>query len=76
LALEAAPQGHTIFNVAAATSNMRESTDELLKRYLPGVRKKEDGLMDNWSGMDSNKAERILGFRAQHVWERYIRSPT
>lgn len=76
LALEAAPQGHTIFNVAAPTSNMRESTDELLKRYLPGVKKKEDGLMGNWSGMDSNKAERILGFRAQHVWERYIRSPT
>jgi nucleoside-diphosphate-sugar epimerase len=76
LALEAAPQGHTVINVAAATSNMREPTDELLKKYLPKVRKKEGGLIGNWSGMDSSKAERILGFRAQHVWERYIRGPT
>jgi nucleoside-diphosphate-sugar epimerase len=75
LALEAAPPGHTIFNVAAPTSNMREPTDELLKRYLPGVEKRHDRLTGNWSGMDSSKAERILGFHAQHVWERYIRSP-
>jgi nucleoside-diphosphate-sugar epimerase len=69
LGIEAAPPGHTIFNVGAPTSNMREPTDELLKRYLPGVRKNKTGLVGNWSGMDSGKAERILGFRAQHVWE-------
>jgi nucleoside-diphosphate-sugar epimerase len=69
LGLEAAPQGHTIFNVAARTSNMREPTDDLLKQFLPGVKKSKDGLVGNWSGMDSSKAERILGFRAQHVWE-------
>jgi len=74
LALEAAPPGHTIFNVAAPTSNMREPTDELLKRYLPTVKKREGRLVGNWSGMDSSKAERMLGFRAQHVWERYIQS--
>jgi nucleoside-diphosphate-sugar epimerase len=75
LALEAAPPGHTILNVAAPTSNMREPTDELLKRYLPGVKKCGNGLVGNWSGMNSGKAERMLGFRAQHVWERYIRNP-
>jgi nucleoside-diphosphate-sugar epimerase len=74
LALEAAPPGHTIFNVAAPTSNMRELTDELLKQYLPTVKKREDRLAGNWSGMDSSKAERMLGFRAQHVWEKYIPS--
>jgi nucleoside-diphosphate-sugar epimerase len=72
LALEAAPRGHTIFNVAAATSNMREPTDELLRQYLPTVKKREDKFVGNWSGMDSRKAERILGFRAQHVWEKYV----
>jgi nucleoside-diphosphate-sugar epimerase len=76
LALEAAPPGHSIFNVAALTSNMREPTDELLKHYLPTVKKKRHRLVGNWSGMDSSKAERILGFRAQHVWERYIASPS
>jgi nucleoside-diphosphate-sugar epimerase len=74
LALEAAPPGHTIFNVAAPTSNMREPTDELLQQYLPTVKKREDRLVGNWSGMDSSKAERMLGFRAQHVWEKYIPS--
>jgi nucleoside-diphosphate-sugar epimerase len=75
LALEAAPPGHSIFNVAAPTSNMGEPTDELLKQYLPTIKKKRHRLVGNWSGMDSSKAERILGFRAQHVWERYIRDP-
>jgi nucleoside-diphosphate-sugar epimerase len=75
LALEAAPPGHTVFNAAAQTSNMREPTDDLLKQYLPGVRKNKNG-SGNWSGMDSSRAERILGFRAEHVWERYIQSST
>jgi nucleoside-diphosphate-sugar epimerase len=72
LALDAAPRGHTVFNVAAPTSNMREPTDALLKQYLPTVKKNQDRLAGNWSGMDSSKAERILGFRAEHVWERYV----
>lgn len=75
LALEKAPHGHAIFNVAAPTSNMPVPTDALLERYLPSVKKKQDALKGNWSGMDSGKAERILGFRAQHVWERYVQSP-
>jgi len=70
LALEHAVPGHTILNIAAPTSNMREPTDELLSRYLPSVRKKRHDLVDKWSGMDSGKAEQLLGFRARHVWER------
>lgn len=76
LCLERAPPGHTIFNVAAPTSNMREPTDELLRQYLPAVKKGQSRLAGNWSGMDSSKAERMLGFRAQHVWERYVGSPS
>jgi nucleoside-diphosphate-sugar epimerase len=74
LGLEAAPAGHSIFNVAAPTSNMREPTDDLLKQYLPGVAKSKSGLVGNWSGMDSSKAGRILGFRAEHLWERYVQN--
>lgn len=76
LCLERAPPGHTIFNVAAPTSNMREPTDELLRQFLPAVKKSQSRLTGNWSGMDSSKAERMLGFRARHVWERYIGSPS
>lgn len=75
LALEAAPRGHTIFNAAAPTSNMREPTDDLLAQYLPSVEKAKDWLVGNWSGMDSSKAERVLGFRAQHLWESSIAKP-
>jgi nucleoside-diphosphate-sugar epimerase len=75
LGIEAAPPGHTVFNAAAPTSNMRQPTDDLLRQYLPGVKKNKNELVGNWSGMDSSKAERILGFRAQHVWERYSQSP-
>ncbi len=71
LGIEAAPPGHTVFNAAAPTSNMRELTDDLMERYLPGVKKNKHGLVGNWSGLDSSKAERILGFRAQHLWEGY-----
>jgi len=76
LGIEAAPPGHTVFNVAAPTSNMRESTDDLVKQYLPSVKKNKNELAGNWSGLDSSKAERILGFRAEHVWEKYIQGPS
>lgn len=72
LALEAARKGHHIFNIAAPSSNMREATDELLRRFLPNVPKSRNELTGNWSGMDSRKAERDLGFRARFLWERSL----
>lgn len=72
LALDLAPTGHHVFNIAAPTSNMKEPTDELLKQFLPTVSKKRSGLTGNWSGIDSSKSERELGFHAEHVWEKYL----
>jgi nucleoside-diphosphate-sugar epimerase len=72
LALEASPGGHTVLNVGAPTSTMREPTDELMKRFVPGVKKSKPELGRNWSGMDSTKAEALLGFRAEHTWEKYL----
>jgi nucleoside-diphosphate-sugar epimerase len=65
-------QGHIVFNVAARTSSMRQPTDELLRRFLPAVKKSRPELAGNWSGMDSSKAERELGFSAKHVWEENL----
>jgi nucleoside-diphosphate-sugar epimerase len=73
LAIEATLAGHRIFNVAAPTSNMREPTHELIRRFLPelqDIRGKQEG---NWSGIDSGRAERELGFRAVHTWERSLK---
>lgn len=72
LALEANFIGHEIFVVAAPTSTMDRPTDDLIREHLPGVRKNKEGLKGNWSGVDSSKAEKILGFKAQHVWKNYI----
>lgn len=72
LAIEATSQGHRVLNVAAPTSTMREPTGELIRRYVPGVKKVNEGLGGNWSGMDSTKAAQLLGFEAHHTWERYL----
>ena len=71
LGLESDISGHEVFNIAAPTSRMRESTDDLIRRFLPGIKTIKEDLTGNWSGLDSSKAETFLGFRAQHVWEKY-----
>lgn len=73
LALEAAERGHEIFLVAAPTSTMRQPTDELMRLYLPGVKKARQDLNGNWSGVNSTRAQELLGFEAKHVWENYLR---
>ncbi len=73
LALEAAVRGHEIFFVAAPTSTMRQPTDEIMRLYLPGVKKARQDLNGNWSGVNSTRAQELLGFEAKHVWENYLR---
>ena len=73
LALEAPRRGHERLIVAAPTSTVAEPTDELLRRYFPGVKKARSELRGNWSGVDSARARDVLGFEAQHVWEKYLR---
>ena len=73
LALDAPARGHEALIVAAPTSTVAEPTDELLRRYFPGVRKARPELGGNWSGVDSARARAALGFEARHVWEKYRR---
>ncbi|HEY1371547.1 MAG TPA: NAD(P)-dependent oxidoreductase [Candidatus Binatia bacterium] len=73
LALEAPLRGHQALIVAAPTSTVAEPTDELLRRYFPAVKKARADLRGNWSGVDSTRARDVLGFQAQHVWEKYLR---
>ena len=72
LAVEVDLGGHEVFNVAAPTSLMREPTTALLRRYAVEPRRLKRGLKGNWSAMDSAKAERVLGFRAEHEWQHYL----
>ena len=72
LALEAEYTGHEVMIVAAPRSSMKEPTDELIKQFLPSVQKTNPALTGNWSGVSSAKAERLLGFKAAHLWENYL----
>ncbi|HKA32559.1 MAG TPA: NAD(P)-dependent oxidoreductase [Candidatus Binatia bacterium] len=73
LGLETPRRGHTVLVAAAPTSTVAEPTDELLRRYFPGVKKARVALGGNWSGVDSTRAREVLGFQARHVWEKYLR---
>ena len=73
LGIESDLSGHEIFNISAPTSRMKEPTKDLIQRYLPGFKSVRKGLTGNWSGVDSSKAETLLRFKAQHVWEKYLR---
>jgi nucleoside-diphosphate-sugar epimerase len=67
LAVETNFSGHEAFNICAPKTMMKEPTVELVQRYLPGVKIVNSGPKDNWCGYAAGKAERILGFRAEHL---------
>lgn len=68
LALEADFFDHEPFNICASDTIMDTPTTKLGAKYLPQVQsvRKADG---RWSGYDTAKAEKILGFRAKHLLE-------
>ena len=51
---------------------MNLDTNDLIRKYLPEVKKIKEGLKGNWSCMASAKAEKVLGFHARHTWEKYL----
>jgi len=66
-AIEKDFRGHAAFNICAPTTIMKEDTEDLVARYLPGVKISTRGLRGNWSGYDVTRAETVLGFRATHL---------
>jgi nucleoside-diphosphate-sugar epimerase len=62
---------HEPFFIAAPNSFMKTPTAELMRKYFP-----ETPLPPDWAGtpslLSSAKAERVLEFRAQHLWESYF----
>lgn len=69
LALEKGLPGHHAYNVACSSSNMRESTSELAKRFFPGLTDVRMSPEGNWSGIDSSAAAKELGFVSSFRWE-------
>lgn len=73
LVLEAKFSGHEVMIVAAPTSSMHEPTDELIKKYLGQGIPKKSRPAGNWSGVNSTKAQKLIGFKAEHLWEQYLK---
>lgn len=66
LALEANFSGHQAFNVCAPDTIMDTPTADLLAKYPPRVKTMRNS-GGRWSGYETAKAERMLGFRAVHL---------
>jgi nucleoside-diphosphate-sugar epimerase len=69
LALEADFHNHQAFNICAPTTIMDAPTEDLVRRYLPGVERLKPGLQGNWCGYDTRKAALMLDFRARHLFQ-------
>jgi nucleoside-diphosphate-sugar epimerase len=71
LALTADVRGHEAMFTAAPNTFMKTPTTELMRRYYP-----ETPIPEDWDGTPSlittAKAERVIGFRALHLWESYF----
>jgi UDP-glucose 4-epimerase len=67
LALETARPGYEVYNIFAADTVMTRPNAELMAEVFPGVEVHgELGVNDSLTS--SAKAERLLGWRAQHSW--------
>jgi nucleoside-diphosphate-sugar epimerase len=73
LALEAKFKGHEVFIASARNNCMIQPTLVLIKKYLPKGAKIKQVAGSHWSCVDSSKARRVLGFKAQHVWQVHLK---
>lgn len=67
LALETARPGYEVYNIFATDTVMSRPNTELMAEVFPGVEVRGE-LGVNQSLTSSAKAERLLGWRAQHSW--------
>lgn len=72
LALEAKFNGHEVFIASAPKNCMIQPTRELVNQYLPRGAKFKKASGAHWSCVDSSKAQRMLGFKPQHIWQDYL----
>lgn len=71
LALSADLKGHEAFFIAAPNTFMKTPTADLVRKFYPET-KILDGLAGNRALLSSAKAEHMLGFHAEHLWESYF----
>jgi nucleoside-diphosphate-sugar epimerase len=72
LALEAKFYGHEVIIASAPMSCMIQPMRDLVAKYLPQGAEIRNVGGEHWSGVDSTKAHKLLGFRPGHVWQDYL----
>lgn len=72
LALEAKFRGHEVIIAAAPMSCMIQPMRDLVAEYLPKGAKIREFAGEHWSGVDSSKAQTLLGFHPRHIWQNYL----
>ncbi len=70
LSLQANITGHEAFFISAANSFMNGDTAPLVREFYPETEIKP-GFEGNRSLLDTSKAEKMLGYKAQYTWEDY-----
>jgi len=63
--------GHEIFFIAASNTRSYLPSQELIKRFYPAVKLKQE-IKGHQSLEDSSKAEKILGFKAKYRWNDFL----
>jgi nucleoside-diphosphate-sugar epimerase len=72
LVLEAKFRGHEVIIAAAPMSCMIQPMRDLVAEYLPKGAKIREAAGEHWSGVDSSKAQTLLGFHPRHIWQNYL----
>lgn len=72
LALETKFYGHEVMIASAPMSCMIQPMRDLVGKYLPAGAQIRNASGEHWSGVDSTKAHKLLGFRPSHVWQDYL----
>jgi len=72
LAIETDGLGFEVFNAANDETASQLPTAELLERFYPNVPLKLDDLGEYETLLSNRKAKRVLGFKPEHSWRRYV----
>jgi len=67
LAIEADFKGHEVFYIAAPNTRCLTPSMELINKFMPKAEVREN-FMDHESFESTEKAERMLGFKAKNIW--------
>ncbi len=72
LCIEKDGLGYDVFNAANDETASQLPTRELLERFYPNVPLKVDDLGEYETLLSNRKAKRVLGFKPEHSWRRYV----